>query len=394
MNDNNESNSLLDMFGTSEKETPQQATNVSQQSTSETQETIIDTPVETPQQSIIDTPIETPQPVNNTVIETSNNVNQTIRPEENPLENENMITTKVEIEEKVTNPEEKLLDIFTGNKLYVFANGGFSWGTFFVPAIYLIYRKFYGKGAFFLIFNALIIFATYINSILLMGVVELVYFVVSVIYATKFKRQYFEYCKKKVSEIMASTNDYNEQKKRCMQEGGVDPKAFVVLALIGVLSYSVMGYTAGNQDTANIEKEFGLNIVFPDEFKNIDRPYSETKYQEEGNYYVEGLAKISNDTDMCTFAITKSTAKHLEDGKSMQSIGLEYIKKTYPLLTELKAETHNDIEYQMYYDENKKIYYYFYADNESMTLIKVDIDKETDNLCTNYKNYILDNTTK
>ena len=388
-NNNNESNSLLDMFGTSEKETPQQTNNASQQSTNVSQQTISE-----PQQNIINTPVETPQPVNNTVIETSNNVNQTIRPEENPLENENMITTKVEIEEKVTNPEEKLLDIFTGNKLYAFANGGFSWGTFFYPSVYLIYRKFYGKGAFFLIFNALTILGMYLNSMLLMGIVGLVYFVVSVIYATKFKKEYFEYCKKKVSEIMASTNDYNEQKKKCMQEGGVDPKAFVVFALIGVLSYSVMGYTAGKNDTKEVEKEFGLNIVFPDEFKNIDRPYSETKYQEEGNYYIEGLAKISNDTNTCAFAITKSTAKHLEDGKDMQAVGLEYIKKSYPLLTELKVETHNDIEYQTYYDENKKIYYYFYADNESMTLIKVDIDKETDNLCTNYKNYILENTKK
>ena len=64
MNDNNnESNSLLDMFGTSEKETPQQTNNASQQSTNVSQQTTSE-----PQQNIINTPVETPQPINNTEI--------------------------------------------------------------------------------------------------------------------------------------------------------------------------------------------------------------------------------------------------------------------------------------------------------------------------------------
>lgn len=375
MNDNkNESNSLLDIYGTSEKEKPQQ---------NETQQ-VLNEPV-----------VETPQPANN-MVETGTVADESkaLRPEGNPLENENMLTTKVEIEEKVINPEEKLLDLFTGNKLQVFEKGGFSWGTLLFPSVYLIYRKFYVQGVFFLIFNALTIFATYLNSILFIGIVGIAHFIASVIYATRFKKDYFEHCKKTVAEIMASTNDYNEQKKRCMQMGGVDPKAFVVLALIGVLSYSINGYSFEKKNDAVADKDFGLKVAIPKDFKDIERPYSEAKYQEEDYYYIEGLAKVSDDSNVCTFSIVKTTENHLDSIKTMQSVGLEYLKKSYPLLTELKSETHNDIEYQVHYDENKKIYYYIYADNESMTLIKMDIDKENDSKCTDYMKYILENTTK
>ena len=169
MNDNkNESNSLLDIYGTSEKEKPQQ---------NETQQ-VLNEPV-----------VETSTPANN-MVETGTVADESkaLRPEGNPLENENMLTTKVEIEEKVINPEEKLLDLFTGNKLQVFEKGGFSWGTLLFPSVYLIYRKFYVQGVFFLIFNALTIFATYLNSILFIGIVGIAHFIASVIYATRFKK--------------------------------------------------------------------------------------------------------------------------------------------------------------------------------------------------------------
>ena len=81
--------------------------------------------------------------------------------------------------------------------------------------------------------------------------------------------------------------------------------------------------------------------------------------------------------------------KMLKDGDEIYSY---YLREFYYMNVETKEEQFANVAFHVYEDQTTNTSHYLYANKRNISEISIKINKDLDGKCTEYKNYILNNT--
>lgn len=288
-----------------------------------------------------------------------------------------------EFENNVITNRDKLVKTYIGNNYESFINGGYSYACLFLGWLYLFYRKSY-KLAFMLIFLNILIITTYaflINHFLLL-ILEFVTLLISFFIGGTFKSNYLTLANQYVDSIINENISFEEKLIKCKKKGGVDNKVYLMVILVALISYVI--FYESSKVLANHELILHFHPDLQSALNNrIEKTYKENKH----DYYIMNFT-YEDDESKCNFEILKGNKYVIDNEEERDSIYDRYLYDNYTISLPSNYVTYNGIQSKEYINDNT--FYYIYGDKKSINLIKIEIEKNENNKCTIYKDYIME----
>lgn len=138
----------------------------------------------------------------------------------------------------------RLIEAYVGKNAGKLLDGSFSWWTFLWGVIYVLYRKMWLLGLKWiglLLIVEILFGEMMLIKIIIKGVIK---FILSIIFATKFKGRYLECVINNVDKIKENNNNKLEEEllKICHKKGGVSYFVVVCAILFWILKIGIITY--------------------------------------------------------------------------------------------------------------------------------------------------------
>ena len=357
---NDDNNSLFNMFGTEEKEKP-----------------VVEKP------PVPEEP--TPKPEENKPPVTTPPVPQI------PVKEEQKSIPEAYIPES-TVTQEQLVKLYIGPRLEKFERGGFSFPTFFFGLYHLLYRK---QNIYLVPFLgitlAVRLLAAY-NLIMPASLLSVLYFVFLIYVSVTFRSSYMRQAQETAAQILQSKVSDEEKKQAAKSLGGVSVKGIVAAMLLYTIVYFAANIVALFGSTTT---QSDYEIHFPEAFKpyQINAAKNQTEYKIGKYTYAELVFNIRDSDNVCNYHIYQDD-EHIKKENKEENIVKNYLKDKHDLeiKEDIKEVEQGGKTYYYYYEEKEKVDHYFMITEKSFTEIETTYIKDQNKKCHEWTEYILKNS--
>ena len=280
--------------------------------------------------------------------------------------------------------EEEMLKSYVGPNYDKFVNGGYSYQCLLFGWIYLFYRKFYKLSFLLLIINILTILVFYflINYYVLVLLISLM-FLFQFVIGLSFKKIYLKNANIYVEKLKNKNLSSEEIKNYCIKNGGIDKRVFLLMFIISLLTIII--YFVSNK----ILIKGQLIIHFPSELNNYLQNANENEYVKNGYNYSNTELDYDKEESKCIFTFNSNDEYTLNDDTNKEIIVKKYLNDIYGIDVNISKIEINNVELSYYYDKLNNTHFYIYVDNNKLNDIVINIKKDDNNKCSEFKNYIV-----
>lgn len=274
---------------------------------------------------------------------------------------------------------EYLIDSYIGKNAEKLKNGDFSTNTFFFGSLYVLYRKMWLLG---FIWLAISITA----NIFLKSISGAIAVITNIIASTQFKKYYLKHVEERVDKIKSENPDKTKEQliMICSQKGGTT----LIPVIIAIIFYGITLYATLITILDVLSKAHNTNYKAPDTLDNLNItiPSNFVISNYSNDYYRFYTINYSEDENCSLKLLATSPNNYSKNAK--EYLENDIYTDTYDEISQKKINN-NTWYYTTVTTNYSKEYYYSIEKDDTIYVVKFQINSDTNKICSNTYNTII-----
>ena len=291
---------------------------------------------------------------------------------------------------------EELIRDYVGPNYDSIARGGFSLHVLLLGPTYLFYRKQYFASIALFTVNVLYLFPELgIPAPIKLGLI-LASLAIQVFYSLFFKMKYMKEAKNYVNYLQTLDLSNGAKKKKAMLNGGVDKRVYLIftLLIIGMSIFRAKDYLPRNlEETYKKSFNANYNYVVPSWADSNIEVISDDSSVKNGFLYHDKIFTYTDSNNKCSYRVSYNN-EYITSNNEFNIVSSNYMNDTFNKDLTPTNENYNGLVFRHYYDEDNKIHYYVHPDDYQMMVLKVDLEKTSNDECMKLTKDILNSIEK
>lgn len=274
---------------------------------------------------------------------------------------------------------EYLIDSYIGKNAEKLKNGGFSTNTFFFGSLYVLYRKMWLLGFIWLAINIT-------ANIFLKSISGAIAVITNIIASTQFKKYYLKHVEERVDKIKSENPDKTKEQliMICSQKGGTT----LIPVIIAIIFYGITLYATLITILDVLSKAHNTNYKTPDTLDNLNItiPSNFVISNYSNDYYRFYTINYSEDENCSLKLLATSPNNYSKNAK--EYLENDIYTDTYDEISQKKINN-NTWYYTTVTTNYSKEYYYSIEKDDTIYVVKFQINSDTNKICSNTYNTII-----
>lgn len=274
---------------------------------------------------------------------------------------------------------EYLIDSYIGKNAEKLKNGGFSTNTFFFGSLYVLYRKMWLLGFIWLAINIT-------ANIFLKSISGAIAVITNIIASTQFKKYYLKHVEERVDKIKSENPDKTKEQliMICSQKGGTT----LIPVIIAIIFYGITLYATLITILDVLSKAHNTNYKTPDTLDNLNItiPSNFVISNYSNDYYKFYTINYSEDENCSLKLLATSPNNYSKNAK--EYLENDIYTDTYDEISQKKINN-NTWYYTTVTTNYSKEYYYSIEKDDTIYVVKFQINSDTNKICSNTYNTII-----